>query len=182
MIDWLSGRSEIHLQGEDTDLRLSYRGRTWENCDGRENFPDGEIFTGPIEASVDGHIRFSHPACFRGRQVEDVRLWFERGKVVKSTAAKNQVFLHEMLAVDEGAKYVGEFAFGTNPGIQAFTGDTLFDEKIGGTVHLALGKGFLETGGENDSAIHWDMVCDLRRGGTVRVDGETFLEDGRFLI
>jgi len=182
MIDWLSGRTEIHLEGEDTDLRLSTRGRTWENCDGRENFPDGEIFTGPIETSVEGHIRFSYPACFRGRQVEDVRLWFEQGRVVKATAAKNEAFLQEMLAVDDGAKYVGEFAFGTNPGIQIFTGDTLFDEKIGGTVHLALGKGFLETGSQNDSAIHWDMVCDLRRGGTVRVDGETFMEDGRFLV
>jgi len=182
MIDWLSKRTEIHLQGEDTDLRLSYRGRTWENCDGRENFPDGEVFTGPVEASVEGHIRFSYPACFRGRQVEDVRLWFEKGKVVKAKAAKNEAFLHEMLAVDEGAHYVGEFAFGTNRGIQIFTGDTLFDEKIGGTVHLALGKGFLETGSRNDSAIHWDMVCDLRRGGHVRVDGETFMEDGRFLV
>ncbi len=182
LIDWLSERAEIHLLGEETDLRLSYEGRTWENCDGRENFPDGEIFTGPIENSVDGHIRFSYPACYRGRQVEDVRLWFEKGKVVKATAAKNEAFLHEMLQLDEGARYIGEFAFGTNPGIQRFTGDTLFDEKIGGTVHLALGKGFLETGSVNDSAIHWDMVCDLRRGGVVRVNGDVFCENGDFKI
>ena len=182
LIDWLSERNEIHLQGEDTDLRLTYEGRTWENCDGHENFPDGEIFTGPIEDSVEGHIRFSYPACYRGRQVEDVRLWFEKGKVVKATAAKNEAFLLEMLAIDDGAKFVGEFAFGTNPGIQMFTGDTLFDEKIGGTVHLALGKGFLETGSKNDSAIHWDMVCDLRYGGVVRVNGETFSENGQFQI
>jgi aminopeptidase len=182
LIDWLSARNEIHLEGEDTDLRLTYAGRTWENCDGRENFPDGEIFTGPIENSVEGHIRFSYPACFRGRQVEDVRLWFEKGKVVKATAAKNEAFLLEMLKIDDGAKFVGEFAFGTNPGIQSFTGDTLFDEKIGGTVHLALGKGFLETGSKNDSAIHWDMVCDLRQGGRVRVNGETFSENGQFQI
>ncbi len=181
-IDWLASRTEIHLEGEDTDLRFRYEGRTWENCDGHENFPDGEIFTGPIEDSVEGHIRFSYPAFYRGRQVEDVRLWFEKGRVVKATAAKNEAFLLEMLAVDEGAKSVGEFAFGTNPGIQLFTGDTLFDEKIGGTVHLALGKGFLETGSCNDSAIHWDMVCDLRRGGVVRVDGDTFVEDGQFRI
>ena len=182
LIDWLSERTEIHLQGEDTDLRLTYAGRTWENCDGHENFPDGEIFTGPIEDSVEGHIRFSYPACYRGRQVEDVRLWFEKGKVVKATAGKNEAFLLEMLAVDDGAKFVGEFAFGTNDGIQSFTGDTLFDEKIGGTVHLALGKGFLETGSKNDSAIHWDMVCDLRRGGVVRVNGEIFSENGQFQI
>lgn len=182
LIDWLSERDEIHLQGEDTDLRLTYKSRIWENCDGHENFPDGEIFTGPIEDSVEGYIRFSYPACYRGRQVEDVRLWFEKGKVVKATAAKNEAFLLEMLAIDDGAKFVGEFAFGTNPGIQAFTGDTLFDEKIGGTVHLALGKGFLETGSKNDSAIHWDMVCDLRRGGIVRVNGETFSGNGQFQI
>lgn len=182
LVDWLSERNEIHLEGEDTNLRLTYEGRTWENCDGRENFPDGEVFTGPIEDSVEGHIRFSYPACFRGRQVEDVRLWFEKGKVVKATAAKNEAFLLEMLEIDDGAKFVGEFAFGTNRGIQSFTGDTLFDEKIGGTVHLALGKGFLETGSKNDSAIHWDMVCDLRRGGRVRVNGETFSENGLFLV
>lgn len=182
LIDWLSERNEIHLEGEDTDLRLTYAGRTWENCDGRENFPDGEIYTGPIEDSVEGHIRFSYPACYRGRQVEDVRLWFEKGKVVKAMAAKNEAFLLEMLEIDEGGRFVGEFAFGTNPGIQSFTGDTLFDEKIGGTVHLALGRGFLETGSKNDSAIHWDMVCDLRKGGRVRVNGEVFSENGQFQI
>lgn len=180
LIHYLSERSEIHLEGEGTDLRLTYAGRTWENCDGHENFPDGEIFTAPIEESVEGHIRFSYPACYRGRQVEEVRLWFEKGKVVKATASKNEAFLLEMLEIDEGAKYVGEFAFGTNRGIQSFTGDTLFDEKIGGTVHLVLGKGFLETRSKNDSAIHWDMVCDLRRGGRVRVNGETFSENGQF--
>ncbi|MBE0635221.1 aminopeptidase [Candidatus Bipolaricaulota bacterium] len=127
-------------------------------------------------------MRFSYPACFRGRQVEDVRPWFEKGKVVRATAGKNEAFLLEMLAIDDGAKFVGEFAFGTNYGIQSFTGDTLFDEKIGGTVHLALGKGFLETGSKNDSAIHWDMVCDLRRGSTVHVNGELFSENGQFRI
>jgi len=182
LIDWLSGHREIRVEGDETDLTLRYDGRTWENCDGRENFPDGEIYTGPIEDSVEGHIRFSYPACYQGRQVEDVRLWFEKGKVVKATAAKNEAFLHKMLDVDAGARFVGEFAFGTNPGIQSFTGDTLFDEKIGGTIHLAVGRGFEETGSKNDSAIHWDMVCDLRRGGRVLVDGEVFAENGRFKI
>jgi len=182
LIAWLSGRTTIHVEGADTDLRLSFAGRTWENCDGRENFPDGEIFTGPVEDSVEGHIRFSFPACFRGREVEDVRLWFEKGRVVRATAAKNEAFLLQMLGVDDGARFVGEFAFGTNPGIQQFTGDTLFDEKIGGTIHLALGKGFTETGSTNESAIHWDMVCDLRRDGRVLVDGEPFCENGVFKI
>ncbi|MFC2099246.1 aminopeptidase, partial [Candidatus Bipolaricaulota bacterium] len=137
-----------------------------ENCDGRENFPDGEIFTGPVEDSVEGQIRFSFPACFRGREVEDVRLWFEKGRVVRAEAAKNEDFLLQMLDVDQGARFVGEFAFG----------------KIGGTVHLALGRGFFETGSVNDSAIHWDMVCDLRNEGRVLVDGDVFCENGEFKI
>jgi len=182
LIDWLTPHKVIRVEGPDTDLTLSVAGRTWVNCDGRENFPDGEIFTGPVEDSVNGHIRFSFPACYHTRQVEDVHLWFESGKVVKATAAKNEAFLHEMLDVDEGARFVGEFAFGLNQGIQRFTGDTLFDEKIGGTIHLALGKGFEETGSSNDSAIHWDMVTDLRQEGRVLVDGEPFFENGRFSI
>jgi len=157
-------------------------GRTWENCDGHENFPDGEIFTGPVEDSVNGHIRYTYPACLYGREVEDVRLWFEKGKVVKATAAKNEAFLLKMIETDEGARFVGEFAFGTNPNVKRFTKNILFDEKIGGTIHLALGKGYPETGSKNSSAIHWDMVCDLRHGGTVHVDDVLFLKDGKILI
>jgi aminopeptidase len=182
LVDWLNKAKEIHVLGPDTDLKLKVEGRRWENCDGHENFPDGEIFTGPVEESVNGHIRFTYPACLYGREVEDVRLQFKAGKVVKATAAKNEQFLLKMLETDEGARYVGEFAFGTNPGIQRFTKNTLFDEKIGGTIHLALGKGYPETGSKNSSAIHWDMVCDLRRGGEVRVDGTLFLKDGKILV
>ncbi|UCF10734.1 MAG: aminopeptidase [Candidatus Bipolaricaulota bacterium] len=182
LVDWLSDKREIHVEGADVDLRLSVAGRSWENCDGHENFPDGEIFTAPIEDSVEGEIRFTFPACYSGREVEDVFLRFERGKVVHAEAAKNLSFLEEMLGVDDGARHVGEFAFGTNEGITRFTKETLFDEKIGGTIHLALGKGYPETGSKNDSAIHWDMVCDLRDGGRVLVDGETFLEAGTFTI
>ncbi len=182
LIAWLSPKEEIHVVGPDTDLKLKVKGRTWVNCDGHENFPDGEIFTGPIEESVEGHIRFTYPACLYGREVEDVRLEFKRGKVVKAAAGKNEPFLLQMLDTDEGARYVGEFAFGTNPGIQRFTRNTLFDEKIGGTVHLALGKGYPESGSKNSSAIHWDMVCDLRQGGEVQVDGKPFVKDGRFLV
>jgi len=182
LIDWLSDKSQVRLIGPDTDLTLSVQGRLWENCDGHENFPDGEIFTGPVEDSVNGHVRFTYPACTRGREVEDVRLWFENGKVVKATAVKNEEFLLTMLDTDEGARYLGEFAFGTNPGVQRFTKNILFDEKIGGTVHMAVGFGFPETGSQNKSAIHWDMICDLRQGGEVWVDGELFAREGKFLV
>jgi aminopeptidase len=182
LIDWLADKNQVRLVGPDTDLTLSVKGRSWINCDGHENFPDGEIFTGPVEDSANGHVRFSYPACTEGREVEDVRLWFENGKVVNATAGKNVEFLQTMLDVDEGARYLGEFAFGTNQGVQRFTKNILFDEKIGGTVHMALGAGFPETGSKNRSAIHWDMICDLRQGGEVWVDGVLFAQDGTFKI
>jgi aminopeptidase len=182
LVDWLADKDQVRFVGPDTDLTLSVKGRRWINCDGHENFPDGEIFTGPIEDSVNGHVRFTYPACESGREVEDVRLWFENGKVVKATAAKNEGFLLTMIDVDEGARFLGEFAFGTNPGVQHFTKNILFDEKIGGTVHMALGTGYPETGSTNRSAIHWDMICDLRQGGEVWVDGVLFARDGKFLI
>ena len=182
LVDWLNSKHEIRLIGPDTDLTLSVAGRTWENCDGRENFPDGEIFTGPVEDSANGTVRFTYPACEGGREVEDVRLWFEKGKVVKATAAKNEAYLLAMIDTDEGARYLGEFAFGTNQGVQRFTKNILFDEKIGGTVHMALGTGYPETGSQNRSAIHWDMICDLRRGGEVWVDDVLLAQDGKFLI
>ena len=182
LVNWLSDKRQVRIVGPDTDLTLSIGGRSWENCDGHENFPDGEIFTGPVEDSANGHVRFTYPACEGGREVEDVRLWFENGKVVKATAAKNEEFLLTMLDTDEGARYLGEFAFGTNKGVQRFTKNILFDEKIGGTVHMALGSGYPETGSKNRSAIHWDMICDLRRGGEVWVDGVLFAKDGQFTI
>ena len=182
IVDWLNKARKIHVVGLDTDLKLEVKGRTWINCDGHENFPDGEIFTGPIEDSLNGHIRYTYPACAYGREVEDVRLQFREGKVVKATAAKNEDFLLKMLKTDKGARYVGEFAFGTNAGIQRFTKNVLFDEKIGGTIHLALGKGYPESGSKNQSAIHWDMICDLRQSGEVRVDNTLFLKDGKTLI
>ncbi len=182
LVNWLNKAREIHVVGPDTDLKLEVTGRKWINCDGRLNFPDGEVFTGPVEDSVNGHIRYTYPACHFGREVEDVRLEFKDGKVVKATAAKNEEFLLKMLETDKGARYVGELAFGTNHGIQRFVKSTLFDEKIGGTIHLALGRSLLESGGKNKSAIHWDMVCDLRRGGEVLVDGTLFLKDGQILV
>jgi aminopeptidase len=182
LIDWLAGKREVHITGPDTDLRLSIAGRTFINADGQRNFPDGEIFTGPVEDSVEGTIRFSFPLIIQGREVEDVRLWFEGGKVTRLTAGKHQDFLERMLEVDEGARRLGEFAFGTNDGIDRFTRNILFDEKIGGTIHLALGAGYPDTGSQNQSAIHFDMICDLRQGGTVTVDGETFMRDGHYVV
>jgi aminopeptidase len=182
LTDWLADKAEIHLVARDTDLWLNVNGRRWENCDGRQNFPDGEVFTGPVEDGVNGHVRFSYPAIYDGREVDDVCLWFEHGRVVKATAAKNEAFLRKMLDTDAGARVLGEFAFGTNQGIQRFTKNMLFDEKIGGTVHMAVGLGAPETGSRNKSAIHWDMLCDLRQGGEVWVDGQLFVKDGAFVI
>jgi aminopeptidase len=172
---------ELRIVGEDTDLKLGVEGRTWIRSKGLRNFPDGEIFTGPIETSVEGTIRFTFPAMVRGRQAEGVRLRFEGGEVVEATAERGQEFLREMIALDDGARRVGEFAFGQNPAITEYTGNLLLDEKIGGTVHLALGRSVPGTGGENESGLHWDIVCDLRNGGEVYADGELVYRDGRFL-
>jgi aminopeptidase len=182
LIDWLANKREVHVTGPETDLRLSIAGRTFINAKGDRNMPDGEIFTGPVEDSVEGTVRFSFPAIVQGREVEDVRLWFEGGQVVRATAARNEAFLQEMLDADEGARRLGEFAFGTNTGITRFTRNILFDEKIGGTVHMALGAGYPDSGSQNQSAIHWDMICDLRQGGGVTVDGVPFMRDGRYVV
>lgn len=182
LIDWLSARDEVHIVGPDTNLRVRTGGRTWINADGKRNFPDGEIFTGPIEDSVNGTVRFSYPAIIAGREVDDVRLRFENGVVVEASAGKNQTFLEQMLSMDEGAKRLGEFAFGTNFEITQFTRNILFDEKIGGTIHMALGAGYPDSGSQNQSGLHWDMICDLRAGGEVRVDGELFMKDGEFVV
>ena len=182
LIDWLHGKSEIHLTGPDTDLTVNVKDRTWINSDGRRNFPSGEIFTGPVETSANGHIRFSFPVVTGGRRIEDIRLKFEDGQVVDASAAANEDYLITTLDTDEGARYLGEFAFGTNFDIQQFIGNILFDEKIGGTVHMALGRGYPESGSTNVSAIHWDMICDLRQGGEITVDGELFQKDGTFVI
>jgi aminopeptidase len=179
--DWLGGKREIRVVAEGTDLTVNVAGRTWIPCDGKENFPDGEVFTGPVESSVEGTVRFSYPATFAGRMVKDVELRFSGGEVVDSGASEGEELLREMLAMDDGARRVGEFAFGMNDAVQEFTGHTLFDEKIGGTMHLALGKSYPESGGVNQSALHWDLVCDLRGGSEVYADGELVYRDGRFL-
>jgi len=182
LVDWLKGKESVHLIAKETDLRLSIKDRVFINGDGQKNFPDGEFFTGPVEDSVNGHIRFSIPAMFQGRPVEGVRLRFEQGKVVESTADVGQELLDQMLAMDEGASRLGEFAFGNNFGISRGIKNILFDEKIGGSVHMALGAGYPDTGSVNHSALHWDMICDLRTGGEVRVDGQLFNKDGKFVV
>jgi aminopeptidase len=178
--DFLDGVRELRIIGEDTDLKLGVEGRTWIRAKGLRNFPDGEVFTGPHETSVEGTIRFSFPAMMRGRQADDVRLRFEGGEVVEATAKRGQDFLREMVGMDDGARRVGEFAFGLNESISEYTGNLLLDEKIGGTVHLALGRSVTGTGGTNESGLHWDMVCDLRDGGEVYADGELVYRDGAF--
>jgi len=182
VVKWLSQKDEIHVVAPGTDLRLRVGGRTWISADGRNNFPDGEVFTAPIEDSVEGHITFSFPAIYNSREVEGVQLWFEKGEVVKATAEKGEDFLLQMLNTDDGARRVGEFAIGLNRGIQTFTKNILFDEKIHGTIHMALGKAYPECGGKNQSAIHWDMICDLRQGGRMYADGELFYENGEFTV
>jgi aminopeptidase len=180
--DFLAQASVIRLVAPDTDLTYHVPGRKWVNCYGDKNFPDGEVFSSADEGKTEGHIRYTFPAVYMGREVSDVRLWFEGGKVVKATAAKGEELLHSLLDMDEGARILGEVAFGTNYGIQRFSRNILFDEKIGGTVHLALGAGYPETGSTNQSALHWDMICDMREGGEAYADGKLFYKDGKFLI
>jgi aminopeptidase len=182
VIDWLKGKKKVHVTAPETDLTLSIAGRTFENCDGRLNMPDGEVFTGPVEDSINGQVYFSYPCIENGHEVSGVRLRFKDGQVIKATADKNEDFLLKTLDTDEGARRVGEFAFGTNKGIQKFTRQILFDEKIGGSFHMALGSSYPETGGKNESAIHWDMICDMRQGGEVTVDGQLFYKNGEFVI
>ncbi|HYX86360.1 MAG TPA: aminopeptidase [Gaiellales bacterium] len=171
----------LRVVGEDTDLTVGVAGRTWIAAKGDRNFPDGEVFTGPVETETSGDVRFSFPAVMGGREVEDVRLRFEGGRVVRSEAASGREYLEQMLAMDDGASILGEFAIGTNYAVEQFTKQILFDEKIGGTCHMAVGAGYPDTGSVNVSGLHWDMVCDLRRGGEIHADGEPIYRDGRFL-
>jgi aminopeptidase len=181
LIARLRPAQEIRIQAEGTDLTLNVSGRTWINSDGKRNMPSGEVFTGPHEYSAEGHIRFTIPTSPRGVVVEDVVLEFRRGYVVNAWAERGDAYLQATLETDEGARHLGELGIGTNFGIDRPIGAILFDEKIGGTVHLALGRSYPETGGTNQSAVHWDMICDLRGGGTLSADGEVVQRDGAFV-
>jgi len=178
---FLNQIDEMHVLGEDTDLTFSVKGRKWINCSGKENMPDGEVFTGPIEDSANGVVRFTLPGIFSGREVEDIKLTFRDGKVVEASAAKGNEFLQSILRID-GADRIGEAAVGTNYGITKFTKNMLFDEKIGGTIHIALGTSFPETGALNESAVHWDILKDMKKDGEIYADGKLFYKNGKFVI
>ena len=178
---YLNARDEIRYVGKDTDLTVSAKGRKWINCDGKKNMPDGEVFTGPIEDSANGTVRFTYPGIYMGKEIEDIRLTFKDGEVVDATAAKGRELLDKILEID-GARRIGEIAIGTNYGVQRFTKNMLFDEKMGGTVHLALGRSIPESGGKNFSSIHWDILKDMKDGGKIYADSEMFYENGKFLM
>jgi aminopeptidase len=180
--EWIEGKEEVRVTAPGTDITLGVAGRHWIPCYGEHNMPDGEFFTGPVEDSVNGEISFSFPASYGGRTVSGVRLRFENGKVVDATAEQGEDFLIEMLDTDDGARRLGELGIGTNYGISTGTKEILLDEKIGGTVHMAVGMSYPETGGTNTSAVHWDMVCDLRSGGALVVDGVELQRDGQFQV
>ncbi len=181
IVDYLMQHDEIHVQAEGTDIRYRVGGRKWLNADGRVNFPDGEVFSAPIEDSVNGTVTFSYPAIYNGTEVEGIRLTFRDGVVIEAQAEKGEAFLHAMLDTDEGSRRLGEVAFGTNYAITHFSREILFDEKIGGTMHMALGQSYSECGGKNESGLHWDMISDLGKA-QVYADGELFYENGKFVI
>jgi aminopeptidase len=181
LVQWLKGRDKAVLKGSNIDLSLSIKGRSFEISDGHYNFPDGEIFTSPLENSAQGWIRFRYPGIYEGQEIEDIELWFEAGQAVKEKAGKNQELLTSLLNTDAGARFLGEWGIGTNYGITHFSRNMLFDEKMGGTVHFALGQAFPECGGKNQSGLHWDMLCDMAESD-VTVDGDLFYKNGQFAL
>jgi aminopeptidase len=182
LIARLAPAREVHIEGPGTDLRLNVEGRTWINSDGKRNMPSGEVFTGPHELSAEGVIRFTIPTAPRGVVVEDVTLEFRQGKVVDASAERGDAYLQATLETDPGARLIGELGIGTNFGIDRPIGAILFDEKMGGTVHLALGRSYPETGGTNESVVHWDLICDLRQGGQLSADGEVIVDQDGFKV
>lgn len=182
LVQWLHGKQHAEVKGPGIEMSFDFTERPWVNCWGNVNFPDGEVFTSPLETSVNGHVEFSYPTVYGGREVNGVRLTFKDGVVVQASAEKNEDYLLRQLGLDDGARRLGEFAVGTNMGVQQFTGETLFDEKIGGTIHMALGEGIAESLGENQSQIHWDMVHSMRSGGEIWIDGELFYQNGEFVV
>ena len=182
IIEYLNKVDQIQVIGKDTELKLSVKDRKWINCCGERNLPDGEVYTGPIENSVNGHIRFTYPGIYFGKEVEDIYLEFKEGEVVKATAQKGQEILDEVLKIENACR-IGEFAVGTNYGISQFTRNILFDEKLGGTLHCALGLGFEKTGSKNQSTVHWDILKDMRlTGSKIIADGKLIYEDGKWKI
>jgi aminopeptidase len=181
MIERIEGHNEIKLHGPNVDLSLSVEGRKFNNSYGKHNLPDGEIYTGPVEDSVNGWVKFTYPAIYQGQVVEGVELQFEKGRVISAKAKVGEQLLLAMVASDEGSHYLGEFAIGTNFEINRYTRNILFDEKLGGTFHIALGVGYPETGSKNTSTIHWDMICDMLQDSEMRADGEVIYRNGKFI-
>ena len=177
---YLNGTKKIRIISKDTDITASVEGRTWENCCGFLNMPDGEVYTSPVENDINGHIRFSHPGIYNGKEIKNIYMEVEKGKVVKATADVGEELLQALLATDSGSSFFGELAIGTNYGITDFARNILFDEKIGGTVHMAIGNALLAAGGVNESAIHWDMLCDMKEGKVI-ADGEIIYENGHLI-
>ena len=182
IIDALDGIRNISVKGPHADMSFSVENRRFINCDGHHNMPDGEIFTGPVEDSVNGTFDSTFPAIAGGVDCGRVSLALERGLVVRAQAEKHADHLNALLETDAGAKRLGEFGVGTNDQIKVFTGNMLFDEKIGGTIHFAVGSGYAETGSVNKSGIHWDFLVDMREGGQILADGQLIYESGKFLI
>jgi aminopeptidase len=182
LTSWLAGKKMISIHGPQADITFSIAGRKFVNSYGDQNMPSGEIFTSPVEDSINGWVSFSYPAVYQGDTVEGVKLVFEGGEITKATAEKNEELLLKMLDADEGARFVGEFGIGTNYGITRFTKNILYDEKIGGSFHFALGNGFAEAGGLNASGVHWDLISDAMKETEMHVDGELFYKDGKFVV
>jgi aminopeptidase len=181
MVYRLDKVNRLEFHGLDTELKMSVKGRKWVNCCGDRNMPDGEVFSAPVENSVNGTIRFTYPGIYMGKEVEDISLKFSKGKIVKASAAKGEDLLKNLIAIDDGAKRLGEVAIGTNHNIKKFTKRILFDEKLGGTIHMAIGSCFPETKGKNLSAIHWDMIKDMKKDAEIIADGDTVYKNGKWL-
>jgi aminopeptidase len=182
LVEFMAGVGSVRIEAADTDITLSVAGRTWINSDGKRNMPSGEIFTGPVEESAAGRLRCGFPVCRDGRELVGIRLEFVDGKVVEAQAEQGEDYLLAMVDIDAGARRLGELGLGLNSGIDRFTGSILYDEKIGGTVHLALGQSYPETGGVNNSALHWDLIVDLRTQGRITADGRLVMENGQWLV
>lgn len=182
IVDLLAGHDRVEVRGPNVDLQLSVKGRTFLNACGEHNMPDGEVFTGPVETSVNGWVKFPFPGIYHGNEVQGVELRFVDGRVTEAKAERNPEFLLMTLDTDPGARYLGEFAIGNNAGVNRITRDILFDEKFGGTIHMALGAGYPDTGSVNHSAVHWDLICDMRRDAEIRVDGMLLYKDGKFRV
>ncbi|MCD7779882.1 MAG: aminopeptidase [Candidatus Gastranaerophilales bacterium] len=179
---YLNNKSKIRLTGEKTDVTFNVAGRIWKSCAGEYNFPDGEVYTSPVEDSGEGQIYFDFPQIYRGNEAQKVLLTLKNGKIVDAKAEKGEEFLINMLDMDEGSRFVGEIAIGTNDMVQDVTGNILFDEKIGGSIHMAAGASYPDTGGKNVSGLHWDLIKNMKNGGKIFADDVLIYENGKFII